>query len=513
MKTELKDGTRVYAAFLFKHNAMFPYFGANGEARRDFLMDKLRRETEGIEFVGGKIITDIEELEEVEDRDDIDGIFVGVIASTVWPFPIWSLREDPDVDQLRKKPMIVATDFLGGFYPVVDFNAFARKHNLPVLTIQSSDFNDIKKALHKIKVIHSMKNSRILSVGTREIPEGSGIWVEELIKGEPMIAWRTNPDGYAQTVKSVFGPEIVFMTAEDFKDQFYDKIPDADAEKEADAWIDGALRAEVRNKDWVQRMARLYLAMKKSAPDMNIDAIQMDCRTAPAQTIMEIPMKERDIKLYGWEAPAWEFLKKIGALPTFPCGANGKLTSEGIPSVGEGDLDTAVLNLMMQYITDKPGFQNDPVIDTATNQIIYAHCGPTITNWEELGGAIESPYELRMNCAGCGVTFKGSIPLNKTVTSVGLNAWQKKITVHQGRTIGIIDKEDRHAGKNEGKMTLAEKGSLNKFVAEVSDARKIFNNYRPGVFGWHRTLIVGDHRQDIIDIGNLLALTIYEEDK
>ncbi|MBD3185920.1 hypothetical protein GF325_03740 [Candidatus Bathyarchaeota archaeon] len=167
---------------------------------------------------------------------------------------------------------------------------------------------------------------------------------------------------------------------------------------------------------------------------------------------------------------------------------------------------------MMQYMTGLPGFQNDPVIDTATNQVIYAHCGPTIFNWEELGGKRES-YELRMNCAGCGVTFKGSIPLNKNVTSVGLNAKDKKMAVHGGRTIGIIDKDDDHHGKHQGKITLAEKGSLNKFVAEVPDARKIFENYRPGVFGWHRSLYLGDHRQDILDMGRLLGLTVYEEDK
>ncbi|MBD3187866.1 hypothetical protein GF325_13605, partial [Candidatus Bathyarchaeota archaeon] len=335
MVTELKDGTRVHVGFLFKHNAMFPYFGMNGEARRDFLLDKLKKEVDGIEFVGGDIISDIEEIEDVEDEEDIDGILVYVITSTIWPFPIWSLRKDADVDIYRKKPMVVATDFLGGFYPVVDFNQFARDNNLPVITVQSSDFNDIKKALHKIKVIHSMKQSKILSVGLKEPPEGSGLWVQELINGEPMISWRTDPEGYKSAVKSVFGPEINYMSAEDFKGKYYDVIPDMEVEAEADDWINGAMKVQVRNRDWVNRMARMYLSMKKAAEEDKFDAIQMDCRTAPAQTIMEIPMKERGIELYGFEKPAWEFLKKIGAIPTFPCGANGRLTSEGIPSVGE----------------------------------------------------------------------------------------------------------------------------------------------------------------------------------
>ncbi|MBN2154043.1 MAG: hypothetical protein JW839_21480 [Candidatus Lokiarchaeota archaeon] len=503
---------RVHTAFLFKHNAMFPYFGMNGEARRDFLLAQLKREVDGIEFIGGDIASDIEELEDVETRADVDAILVIAIASTIWPFPLWSLREDVDLALWRKKPMIVATDFLGGFYQLADFHQFSRRENLPVLTIQSSDFGDIKRALEKIKVIHTMKHAKVLSVGLTTPPQGSGAWVEELIHGEPMISWRVDPERYKKAVHDVFGSEIIYMSAEDFKQKFYDKVIDADAEKVADQWIEGASRVQVRDKDWVIRMARMYLSMKGAAKELGASAIQMDCRTVPRQDIMELSMKERGIELYGFEKPAWEFLKKVGSVPTFPCGANGRLTSEGIPSVGEGDIDSAVLNLMMLHMTGKPGFQNDPVIDTATNQVIYAHCGPTIMNWEQVGGPVQ-PYELRMNCAGCGVTFKGSFPLNKTFTSVMLKTEAKRIAVHEARSIGVIDKDDEHQGKAKGMTVTAERGSLNKFVAEVPDARKIFDKYEPATFGWHRNLYLGSYRQDVIDMARLLGLAVHEEDR
>jgi hypothetical protein len=408
--------------------------------------------------------------------------------------------------------MIMATDFLGGSYVMMDFNQFVRDNNLPVVLIQSSDFNDLKNALHKMKVIHSMKNSKILAVGLIEPPADSPMWVNDLIKGEPMIGWRTDPEGYKNKVKNILGPEIVYMTADEYKEKYYDTIPMEDVKKEAELWKKDAIKVKIRDEIWLDRMCQNYLGMKKAHELDGFDGIQMDCRTVPKQTIMEEPMKEKGIKLTRSDEFAWEFLKKIGSVPTFPCGANGRLSSEGIPAMGEGDIDTVLLNLMMQYMTNKPSFTNDPVIDVGTNQVIYAHCGPTIFNWEEIGGKIE-PYELRMNCADCGVTFKGSIPLNRTVTSIGMRMKDSAMAVHTARTIGIIDKDDDHSGKMEGKCCLAEKGSVNKFVAQVPDARKIFDNYRPGIFGWHRSLIIGDHRQDVIDMSKLLGLTLYEEDR
>jgi hypothetical protein len=68
----------------------------------------------------------------------------------------------------------------------------------------------------------------------------------------------------------------------------------------------------------------------------------------------------------------------LGALgPTqvsLPCIAWSHLLDQGIPAACEADLGAALTHALVQYLFDRPGFQQDPVPDTSRELLIGAHC-------------------------------------------------------------------------------------------------------------------------------------------
>jgi len=81
----------------------------------------------------------------------------------------------------------------------------------------------------------------------------------------------------------------------------------------------------------------------------------------------------------------------LGALgPTrisLPCIAWSRMLDHGVPAACEADLEACVTHALVQYLFDRPGFQQDPVPETATGCLIGAHCTCPI----RLNGFTEQP--------------------------------------------------------------------------------------------------------------------------
>jgi hypothetical protein len=68
-------------------------------------------------------------------------------------------------------------------------------------------------------------------------------------------------------------------------------------------------------------------------------------------------------------------LGALGHLPvSLPCIAWSRMNDDRIPAACEADYGAVASHVMVQYLFDRPGFQQDPVADTADNTIIGAHC-------------------------------------------------------------------------------------------------------------------------------------------
>lgn len=59
---------------------------------------------------------------------------------------------------------------------------------------------------------------------------------------------------------------------------------------------------------------------------------------------------------------------------SLPCIAWSRMNDDGIPAACEADLGAVATHTIVQYLFDRPGFQQDPVPETVQDTIIGAHC-------------------------------------------------------------------------------------------------------------------------------------------
>ncbi|MCX8037489.1 MAG: hypothetical protein N3D11_10685 [Candidatus Sumerlaeia bacterium] len=59
---------------------------------------------------------------------------------------------------------------------------------------------------------------------------------------------------------------------------------------------------------------------------------------------------------------------------SLPCIAWSRMLDHGIPAACEADIGASVTHALVQYLFDRPGFQQDPVADTSKEALVGAHC-------------------------------------------------------------------------------------------------------------------------------------------
>jgi hypothetical protein len=76
-----------------------------------------------------------------------------------------------------------------------------------------------------------------------------------------------------------------------------------------------------------------------------------------------------------------------------PCIAWSTMLDHGIPAACQADLDAAVTHSLVQFLFDRPGFQQDSVAETSKNCLIGAHC----TCPSRLAGFDQPPEPYRLS--------------------------------------------------------------------------------------------------------------------
>ncbi len=77
---------------------------------------------------------------------------------------------------------------------------------------------------------------------------------------------------------------------------------------------------------------------------------------------------------------------------SLPCIAWSRMNDHGVPAACEADLGACVTHALVQYLFDKPGFQQDPVAETSLSCLIGSHCScPACLNGF---GTVEEPYDI-----------------------------------------------------------------------------------------------------------------------
>ena len=367
----------------------------------------------------------------LKELTDVDGFLVYVIG-------IWT--HVPNTIMRCGKPVLLVDDLYAGSGEVLIQSGVARREKLPVAVVSSSDTRDVADAANLFAVIHSMKESRILDVVDYDI---------------------TAPAG---KIKEVMGSTVIKMGSEEMA-SYYAKADEKEATQWADLWIGEAKKVVEPSRDELIKSGRMYLALSRACAEKKADAVSMDCLG----------------------------MFYTGRVTAYPCLSFFQLNNDGGTGVCEGDLASTCTQLMMRYMTGRPGFVSDPVIDTSKNEIIYAHCVCTNKVFGPKGKA--NPYVIRSHAEDRkGASIQSLPPSGEPVTTLEVDVWGKHMVIHSAKTTRNIDEP---------------KACRTKLAARTN-AEAILDNWS---MGWHRVTVYGDYRKQALNLARLYGMTVFEEDK
>ena len=322
----------------------------------------------------------------------------------------------------------------------------------------SRDFTEIVRLVALLRVPARMKQSKILLVGN------------------PGCAAGTTAAKDFKQVRAKMGPEVIQITPAEFV-KVHKSIDVKAAEKEAQSyWIAPAREIVEPSRAEIVKSCKTYLAMKKIMLEHGAQAITVKCLGGiPIQTL------------------------------GYPCLGFSKLLDEGVVAACEADMDSTLTMLMFLYAFGLPGFISDPLIDTAKNAVIHAHCvAPT-----KMQGPASArlPFSIRTHRddnRGASLEVFMNRDIGKKVT------WAKvanldTILVTTGTIAEVWDFDDR--------------GCRTQVVTEVENARELFDKWGAGVLPddmmalLHRVLFYGDLTDNIRDMAHLMGLKTLIEGK
>jgi hypothetical protein len=181
-------------------------------------------------------------------------------------------------------------------------------------------------------------------------------------------------------------------------------------------------------------------------------------------------------------------------MAAYPCLGFTQLNDDGQVGACEADMRSTLTMLLMTYLVGRPGYISDPVIDTSTHQIIYAHCvAPTKVDGP--AGAA-NPYQLRSHSEDRkGASMRSLLPTGRMTTTLELDPTLKQVVFHQARAVANVDED---------------KACRTKLAADVQgDIAKLMTYWDQ--WGWHRVTYYGDLKAPIQALADKLGYPVVQE--
>ena len=264
----------------------------------------------------------------------------------------------------------------------------------------------------------------------------------------------------------VFGATIEPVSFDEIN-AAYQRVDREEAAAWADRWIAEAQEMKEPTRNDILDSGAIYLAMKNIMAARGAQAVTMDC-------------------LGGFYS---------GKLPGYPCLGYRQMNDDGEQcGTCEAQIQDMLAMLMCRYMFNRASFASDPVLDTSTNRIIYAHCvAPT----KMLGpGGPANPFIIRSHAEdGKGAAIQSLLPVGYMTTSFRFDGGFKSMVIHQAKAVGNVDEP---------------KACRTKLAAEVKgDIEKLF--YEWDRFSWHRLTVYGDVQEPVEELARALNLDVVHE--
>jgi L-fucose isomerase-like protein len=390
-----------------------------------------RKNAHNVRFVGGDVVGTAEQVEAWRRKSgDIDGV---LIVPVTQPLPVLS-----EVIQAAGVPAL----FFSRPYATHAWSSIGarQKEGQKIDVVASSSYGDLDPYMRAFRTAHHLRRSKVL-VGD---------------------AKPANREKAASAYTGHFGTAFKFLSGTEFKEAF-NAAGEKEAQKEADAFVRGALRVVEPSPKEILDGVRFYLALKEMLKREQANAVTIDC--------------------FGTMA--------ANTLPGYPCIAFSKFNDAGLYGICEGDLASTMTQLLVTSYSGKPGFVSDPVFDISRNEVIHAHC---VSATRMMGiDAPASPYILRNHLeTNEGAVVQVLMPAGETIT-VARFTGPKEMLISTAE-VTAAEESDR--------------GCRSKIRTRVSDAEKWLRNYTAGL---HRVIFYGDHVKSIERMGRLMGFKVTRE--
>jgi hypothetical protein len=184
-----------------------------------------------------------------------------------------------------------------------------------------------------------------------------------------------------------------------------------------------------------------------------------------------------------------------GHIHAYPCLGFHELNNEGLVGGCECDVRSATTMLTLTTLTQgRPGYISDPVIDTSSRRIIYAHCVASNKVFGPKGPT--NPFEILTHSEDRqGAAVRSLMPLGYMTTTVEFDSNKKTILFHRGKAVENVN-DDR--------------ACRTKLAAEpVGDFEKLYTQWDQ--WGWHRVTIYGDLKEPIFALADAMGWKVLEE--
>ena len=456
----------------FKENTEWPVYKGkfSSEAQSKFYAEKLKEfENDDIELTGKDLIRTEKELaaiaEDIKKEAGIVAFITGLCPSKLQKELIsWG------------KPTIMVNPVESPLSPIPWFGNFSpMQGKTNVIPLLSSDFADVGRKIAVIKAIDKLKQTKLLHCHNKDLKAQKkhitrviGIDGEKAynrIRCHGGTAELTDED--IQRTREKFGLEIKPIPTEKLV-KAYEVSDITEAKKLAKQWTNGAKEVIEPDRQDIVESCRLYIGIKKVLKEEN------------AQAITESGL-----------------CMGTGPHP-LPCLAFAQLNNEGLAGICQTDLSSAITQIMIGYLADRPGFMGHIHIDTAKNLIGISH-DFSATKMDGRTGEGE-PYFVR-NHQGL---------YRSTCLNVKMKEGQK-VTVAM---LVPFDRMHVFTGFIEQNIDC-HRDCRTSVAVKVKDAKKLLREWvsedYPSAPVAHRVLFYGDWIEEIRDLGQILGFDVIDE--
>lgn len=270
----------------------------------------------------------------------------------------------------------------------------------------------------------------------------------------------------AAAIRKEMGIEVIATPFEELNAAW--AAADKDESKAVvERWRKGAAKIAGVSDETLVKSAAMYLGMKNLLAKRGANAITVNCLGG----------------FYG------------NHIHAYPCLGFHQLANEGLIGACECDVrSTATMVAMTTMTQGRPGYISDPIIDTSSRQIIYAHCVSSNRAFGPQGEA--NKFEILTHSEDRqGASVRSLLPIGYMTTTVEFSAPEKSILFHRGKAVANVD-DDR--------------ACRTKLAAEpIGDIEKLFTQW--DAWSWHRVTVYGDLKEPVFALADALGWKVIEE--